>query len=52
MEVHDELINLMARAIELARDNKQVIGENNDYFLTLFQLEALIKLYDNSQSKS
>lgn len=31
------------KAIELSRKNQQTIGEKNDYFITLAQLERLIQ---------
>ena len=33
---------IYTKAIELARKNKQVIGEKNDYYITLEQLERLL----------
>jgi hypothetical protein len=35
-------IQVYAQAIELARINNQTVGENNDYFITLEQLERLL----------
>lgn len=39
----DKLLELYINATELSRDAKQTVGENNDYYITLEQLEALIK---------
>lgn len=33
-------------AITLSRSNKQTVGENNDYYITLQQLEALLMVYN------
>ena len=34
---------LYLAAFELAQDNNQLVGEKNEYFVTLAQLEALIR---------
>ena len=36
-------IYLYTKAIELARNTNQVVGEKNDYYITLEQLERLLK---------
>jgi hypothetical protein len=35
------LIQIYAKAVGIARNNNQTVGENNDYYITLEQLEAL-----------
>ena len=42
-KVNDNLMILYAEATLLARQVKQVVGENRDYYITLEQLENLIK---------
>ncbi len=35
------LVQIYTKAIQLARSNNQTVGENNNYYITLEQLEAL-----------
>ena len=42
MKVEGNLLELYTKAIELARNNSQTVGEKNDFYITLQQLEALI----------
>lgn len=44
------LIDLYTSAIELARMKQQMIGEKNDYYITLEQLERLIKTWTEFNS--
>ena len=39
----EALVMIYSKAIELSRNNKQTVGEKNDYYITLEQLEALLK---------
>lgn len=49
MKVNGNLLDLYIKAIELARDNHQVVGEKADYYVTIEQLEALVhKTVENS----
>ena len=43
------LINIYSKVINLSRENNQVVGENNDYYITLEQLEALFKEWKAEQ---
>lgn len=36
-------IELYTKAIQLARQLKQTVGEKNDYYITIAQLEALLQ---------
>ena len=38
---------IMAVAITLARENNQVVGEKNDYYITIEQLEAILRARGN-----
>ncbi len=40
------LEEIQSQAIEIARGNKQTDGENNDYYITLEQLEAILKSFE------
>jgi hypothetical protein len=42
-EIEEELILLYARAMTIAQQKQQVVGEKNDYYITLKQLEDQIK---------
>jgi len=37
-----EIVELYAKAIALAREHKQIIGDKSDYYITLEQLENLM----------
>lgn len=39
---HEALIEVYTMALEIARDGKQVVGENSDYFITLEQLNYIL----------
>jgi len=41
------LLQIYVKATELARDNKQTVGEKRDYYITLEQLEALFNEYND-----
>jgi hypothetical protein len=38
----DKLVEIYSKAIRLAQGNNQTVGENNDYYITLAQLEQLL----------
>ena len=42
-EIHADLIMIYTNAIELSHSNNQVIGEKLDYYITLEQLEGILK---------
>jgi hypothetical protein len=42
-EIEEELILLYARAMTIVQQKQQVVGEKNDYYVTLKQLESQIK---------
>lgn len=39
----DEFVELYTAAVLLSRQNNQTVGEKNDYYVTLEQLERLIQ---------
>lgn len=39
----EEMIFLYVRCLTFAQSQKQTIGEKNDYYIKLWQLEAMIK---------
>ena len=41
--LEDKIIEIYTKAIELAREKNQTIGEKNDYYITLEQLEKIVK---------
>ena len=41
-----DLMNLYVEATQIAFKNNQVVGENRDYYITLEQLEAILKTYE------
>ncbi len=44
-EIQKVLVELYAECIEWSRLKKQTIGKYNDYYVTLSQLEALMKKF-------
>lgn len=47
----NNLIEIYTKAIEFARANNQVVGEKNNYYITLEQLEALIMVAQDKVSE-
>lgn len=45
MNEPEAMVRLYLDAIALAIRNKQVVGEKNDRYITLYQLESLIKQF-------
>ena len=43
MKVPEILIEIYTEAIKLAHKSQQLTGEENNYYITLEQLEAIIK---------
>lgn len=43
--MQNSMVQLYTDATNLAHENNQVVGEKNDYYVTLQQLEAIIKAY-------
>lgn len=41
-----QILNLYLEANRISQDLNQAIGQKNDYYITLAQLEALIYKYD------
>lgn len=39
------LEDIYSQAISVARQTNQTIGENNNYYITLYQLEQILKVY-------
>ena len=39
-------IDVYTNAINIARENNQTVGEKNDYYITIAQLEFLIKEFE------
>jgi len=42
----NKLVKLYTKVILFAREAKQTVGEKSDYYITVEQLEALIKTLD------
>lgn len=42
--MNNQLPEIYAQAIVLARANKQIVGDKNDYYITLEQLEKILIL--------
>ncbi|HZX14952.1 MAG TPA: hypothetical protein VFF49_11210 [Thermodesulfobacteriota bacterium] len=47
MLVSEESLEIYSEATKLAMKNNQVVGKNNDYYITLEQLEEIIKRANN-----
>lgn len=47
----DPMIVIYGSALEIARRNKQTVGEKNEYYVTLEQLEALMRPYVQDKTK-
>lgn len=45
MIVSDELTDLYTRATELAMKRGDTVGENNEYYITLEELQRLMEKY-------
>ena len=45
--IMETLIKIYCQALEFSRKANQVVGENHDYYITMEQLERLIKPYDS-----
>ena len=43
MKWNDAMTSVYMDAIKLAQNKNQIVGEKNDYYITLEQLEALIR---------
>ena len=41
------LEEIYLKAVELAHDNKQTVGEKNNYYITLEQLEAIMGIFES-----
>jgi len=41
---NDELIKIYSNAINVAREGKQMVGEDNDYYITITQLQHLLRM--------
>lgn len=41
-ELSLQILNIMVSATTLARENKQTVGEKNNYYITLEQLEYIL----------
>ncbi len=41
-DIQQTKMNIYVGATEFARNNNQTVGEKNDYYVTLQQLEAII----------
>lgn len=39
------LEDIYSQTISVARQTNQTIGENNNYYITLYQLEQILKVY-------
>lgn len=48
MKVSDQLLKVYTDATTNAMKNNQVVGENNDYYVTLEQLMAIISQFAES----
>ena len=46
-----EIIELYTKALEIARENEQIIGEKCDYYITLWQLENLMEKIMEKEEK-
>jgi len=38
------LMYILFKATQIARENNQVVGEKNDYYITLAELEEILKI--------
>lgn len=45
MEANIKMTEFYIEALTKAKANDQVVGENHDYYITLWQLETLLKTY-------
>lgn len=52
MKVSEQLIELYTKATEWAMKENQVVGENNDYYITLWELQSLIGVIVNKEELS
>ena len=51
-ELKEKIIEIYIRAIELARQNNQVVGDKNDHYITIEQLEELLSTISCSNKQN
>lgn len=39
---------IYVKAVEFARNNQQTVGQKNDYYITIEQLDALLQSFESS----
>lgn len=49
MEKEELYFNIQALATKVARANNQVVGEKNDNYITLYQLEKILMVFNTSE---
>lgn len=51
MNTSGEALFIYMKAIKHARSENQMVGEKNDYYITIEQLEGIIKAYQDLNHK-
>ena len=44
LTIDEILMDIQVKATQIARENNQVVGEKNDYYITLAELEEILKI--------
>lgn len=47
MNVIQAMLEIYTQANSVAKQNKQTVGEDKDFYITLYQLEQILKSYQD-----